>query len=211
MKTINLLSAAIIIACCLSCNQHPVKTIPPEKADIPDPLKENSDVNFIRKSSMRGESLTDEIYYDLVKKQPQLQKLENMLTHFNNGQADSLQAFENYDGKSESYYASATETLTNITDTVLRQRLKLLIANSKGKYLKKVSKITALEKSIKDEQLAINNFHETLKIVATLPIIEKYQDKANPDAKSVQNLADEALNLKAKTIKLAKEYEAGQK
>ncbi|WP_177183935.1 hypothetical protein [Mucilaginibacter sp. OK283] len=46
-----------------------------------------------------------------------------------------------------------------------------------------------------------------LKIVATLPVIEKYQDKNMPDITSTANLANEAQHLRVKTMQLARKYQ----
>ena len=149
----------------------------------------------------------DEIYDNLAKRDPQLQKLEEQLIHFNGGLPDSLKAFNNYDSKSVGYYISANQSLATITDTVLRAQLSALIAESKLKYVDKIRRFTSLKAHIDSNQIKVGDYHAVLKIVATLPIIEKYQDKNMPDITSTANLANEAQHLKVKTMQLAKKYQ----
>ncbi|WDF76355.1 hypothetical protein PQ469_20920 [Mucilaginibacter sp. KACC 22773] len=205
MKATALLSTLLIILFFSACNSTPSKDIATPKTDMPEPLKDDkSDFSMKR---MPSGSLMDEIYDDLAKKDPQLQKLEEQLTHFNGGIADSLKAFNNYAAKSDGYYFSANESLTAIKDTVLRVQLSALIAESKLKYMEKISRFTSLKAHIDSNQIKMDDYHAVLKIVATLPIIEKYQDKNMPDITSTANLANEAQHLKVKTMQLAKKYQ----
>lgn len=204
MKATALLSILLIILFFSACNSTPSKDIAP-KTDVPEPLKdEKSDFSLKR---MPSGSLMDEIYDDLAKKDPQLQRLEEQLTHFNGGIADSLKAFNNYAAKSDGYYFSANESLTAIKDTVLRAQLSALIADSKLKYMDKISRFASLKAHIDSNQIKIGDYHAVLKIVATLPVIEKYQDKNMPDITSTANLANEAQHLRVKTMQLARKYQ----
>jgi len=205
MKTTALLSIVLIVLFFSACNSSPSKDTSTPKTEVPEPLKdEKSGLDMKRMSTG---ALMDEIYDDLAKKDPQLQKLEEQLTHFNSGIADSLKAFNNYAAKSDSYYFSANESLTAIKDTVLRAQLSALIAESKLKYVDKISRFTSLKAHIDSNQIKIGDYHAVLKIVATLPIIENYQDKNMPDITSTANLANEAQHLKVKTMQLAKKYQ----
>jgi hypothetical protein len=150
--------------------------------------------------------MVDALYFDLVKRTPDLQDLENQLERFNAGKPDSLQAFSLYKGKVENYYASASQNLDNIKDTVLKARLKVLLAAGKNKYSQKADKFDVLIDDINSQDLVMKDYYETLKLVATLPVMEKYQDKNIPDIKAVKALDNEAKRLKVTTVKLAKTY-----
>lgn len=205
MKATALLLLVLTLVFFSACNSAPSKDIATPKTNIPEPLKDDkSDFSLKR---MPSGSLMDELYDDLAKKDPQLQKLEEQLIHFNSGIADSLKAFNNYAAKSDSYYFSANESLTAIKDTVLRAQLSALIAESKSKYINKISRFASLKAHIDSNQIKIGDYHAVLKIVATLPIIEKYQDKSMPDITSTANLANEAQHLRVKTMQLAKKYQ----
>src|SRR5215216_476409 len=204
MKVTALLSITLIVLFFSACNSAPSKDASTPKTEVPEPSEDETSGLDVKRMS-RG-SLMDEIYDNLAKRDPQLQKLEEQLIHFNGGLPDSLKAFNNYDSKSVGYYISANQSLATITDTVLRAQLSALIAESKLKYVDKIRRFTSLKAHIDSNQIKVGDYHAVLKIVATLPIIEKYQDKNMPDITSTANLANEAQHLKVKTMQLAKKY-----
>ncbi|WP_374949742.1 hypothetical protein [Mucilaginibacter sp.] len=157
---------------------------------------------------MRGNSLIDLIYNDLLEKNSQLNKLEDELTMFNDAKRDSLKTFYNYNNKSDSYYSSAGNELSNIKDTVLKARLILLLANSKHKYEHNISSFSKLIRDIDSNSVVIDDYRKTLEIVTTLPVIEKYQLEHMPDIKTAADMAKSAKKLKNKTVKLAQQYQS---
>jgi hypothetical protein len=205
MKATALISTLLILLFFSACNSSPSKDTSTSKNEVPEALGDETSGFGLKKMS-RG-SLMDDIYAELAKKDPELQNLEEQLIHFNGGIADSLKAFDDYDAKSDSYYFSANESLTAIKDTILRAQLSALIVESKLKYVDKISRFTSLKAHIDSNQIKIGDYHAVLKIVATLPVIEKYQDKNMPDIISTANLANEAQHLRVKTTQLAKKYQ----
>lgn len=151
--------------------------------------------------------MMDNIYYDIVKKDPTLQKLEEQLQHFNAGFPDSLIKFNEYTNKSTAYYSSANESLNTLKDTVLRDQLRALLADSKSKYMGKISRFSNLIAHIDSNRIKIEDYHNVLKVVTTMLVIEKYQDNAMPDITSTANMANEAQRLRAKTYQLVKKQE----
>jgi hypothetical protein len=114
---------------------------------IPEPLKDKSSAALLVKSDTKrfsDGSLVDELYNDLAEKQPELQTLESQLREFYAARIDSVEAFDNYYAKSDSYYSSANSLLLSIKDSVLKQRLVLLLEASKNKFQKKTSRFSML-------------------------------------------------------------------
>ncbi|MES2266227.1 MAG: hypothetical protein V4520_05685 [Bacteroidota bacterium] len=208
MRVTALLSLLVLLVSISACKQKGKAKDVTEKTELPESLDEpKGDVlSFKRYSS--GGNLVDAIYFDLVKKTPNLERLEAQLEKFNVDKADSLAAFNNYAGKVESYYNSANQNLEHIEDTVLKERLKVLLAAERGRYKSKANKFETLIKDIDNENLVIKDYYETLKIVATLPVIVKYQNNNIPDIRSIKAVNDQAKSLKAKTIKTVTEYGA---
>jgi hypothetical protein len=206
MKVTTLLSIVLSVVLYSACNRDPVKDTGKPKTEVPEVLQDGkSDFSF-KKMGSRDGSMMHAIYNDLAKKDPQLQKLEEQLTHFREGEADSLKAFNNYDAKSDGYYYSANESLTDIKDTVLRAQLRTVIEESKARYMRKISMLSSLVQHIDTNKVKIEDYHTVLKIAATLPVIEKYQDQNIPDITSTANLANEAQRLKSKTLQLSRKY-----
>lgn len=201
MKTA--LSLIALFFALASCNHISSKDADQQKS-IPKPLQDNIGDGSIKSS--RGDNLLQDIYSDQVKKQPELQNLENLMEHFNDGLPDSVKSFQIYDNKSTSYYRSANDALNNMKDTVLRDHLRALINESRHKYLDTIKRFSVLMAHIDSNKIKIEDYHTLLKIAISLPIIENYQNKSLPDIKSVANLANEAQRLKVKTMQLANKH-----
>jgi hypothetical protein len=208
MKPLTLLCLSLVLIALISCRQNSSKAAISKKQEVPKPLQDNNkDFSLITKS--RGESnMIDAIYYDLVKKQADLKKLEDQIEHFNAGKPDSLQEFDNYDSKSNGYYTSANETVDRIKDTILRQRLRILLTSSQRNYRAKTLRLKSLIAKTELEQLTMADYYLTLKLAATLPIIEDYQNSNMPDGKSITEITNESARLNKQTQKLAQTYES---
>ncbi|MBD1367161.1 hypothetical protein IDJ77_25340 [Mucilaginibacter sp. ZT4R22] len=208
MTTKTLLPVLLLCVCFLGCGRE-VEKADAGKAEVPEPLKDKSSAALLVKSDVRrfsDGSLVDELYNDLAEKQPELQTLESQLKEFYAARTDSVEAFDNYYAKSDSYYSSANSLLLSIKDSVLKQRLGLLLEASKNKLQKKTSRFSMLIANADKESRIMEDYHQALKLVATLPVIETYQDKNMPGIKPVQKLSDEAKRLNNKTQALVKKY-----
>jgi len=207
MRPVTLLILPGLLAIISSCNRGPSVHHNPQKIETPKPLQDdNKDISFISKRS--AGDLINAIYADLAEKNPDLKKLEDMRKHFSDGQEDSLMAFNNYNSKSANYYSSAIRALDRVTDSVIKQRLRVLLANSQKKYADKVSKYNALVDKMHYEQEMTNNYYMTLQLAATLPIIEEYQDKHLSEGQAVESIAKESTILNKQTRRLSEKYES---
>lgn len=205
MKTNALLFCLLVIVFCSACNQKSSLNNNSAKTEVPEPLQDEDGSIGLKKMS-REASLMQSIYADQVTKRPDLKQLEDQLQHFNDGKPDSLAAFDKYAQTCNRYYDSANGALREMKDTVMRNRLRLILAESKHKYEQKTNRFSVLMKYIDSNQTVFNDYYATLKIAVSLPVIEKYQDKNQPGAQSVDALSKEAQNLKSQAVKLAGKY-----
>ncbi|HZX57215.1 MAG TPA: hypothetical protein VFE54_00760 [Mucilaginibacter sp.] len=205
MKPLTLPVIILLFVLC-SCERKPIHAVQSPKHEVPKPLQDdNKEFSLITKRG--GDNLVEAIYADLVKKNADLKELEEQMAHFNEGRADSLKQFNEYDSKSDGYYTSAMETLGNIKDTVLKQRLRMLLAGSRKNYESKTARLKSLMKKIELDQVAIPDYYLTLKIAATLPVLEEYQNDNFPDGKSIIAITGESEKVRQQTQKLAEKYE----
>jgi len=205
MKTNALLFCLLVIVFCSACNRKSPSNNNSAKTEIPEPLQDDDGSIGLKKMS-RDASLMQGIYADQVTKRPDLQKLENQLEHFNEGMPDSLAAFNKYAQTCNRYYDSANGALREMKDTVLRDRLRSILAESKHKYEQKTNRFSVLMKDIDSNQTAFTNYYTALKIAVSLPLIENYQDKNQPGTQPVEALSKEAKNLKLQAVKLTGKY-----
>lgn|GEM_PF-349184 len=166
-----------------------------EQHEIPTPLQNDNKYFSLLDKRSGDENLVEAIYADLVKKDSDLQTFENKLAHFNAGKVDSLAAFYDYERKSGNYYSSADRILMQIKDSVLRQRLRLILSESHKHYDGQEAKFRSLANRIESDQQTFSDYYYTLKIAATLPVIANYQNNNIPDFKRIKSIAKESEKL----------------
>ena len=146
-----------------------------------------------------NDDLVESLYNELADKTPELKQLEDQIDNLRSSEDDSTESFVNYNSKNESYFNSAGSHADNIKDSVLRDKIKLLIANSVTKYNSSISLHNDLLKSIATKDRTLRDLHIVLKITRTLPLIGKYQKDNLPSTESLKGFS-KALD---KTIKYA--------
>ena len=185
-----------------SCNE------PQRESDKKQPEKENpkplqTDESAIK--SFRGQfDLTQELYDELVSKNADLQKLEKDIEDFNPNTAS--EKYFTYDNKSTNFYNSADEKSTSINDSLLRKRISSLILTSKDKYQNRTNELKSILKHISQNKLTLHDHHVVLKIILTLPLIEKYQKDNIPDKNEFNSLDTEQQKLIKRTDILTPKY-----
>lgn len=167
----------------------------------PKALQEES-INLGRFRS--NNNLVDDLYQELVTKSPKLKILEKELEDFKIG--DSLNIFYNYDEKSNDYYLSATNQANIMKDSVMKHKILNLIESSSKKYVAKKANLEELIKTIHQKQNDINVYHNALKIILTIPLIEKYQDEHLPKNSPFDKIIDRENQLLQKTKSITPKY-----
>ncbi|MBL0098507.1 MAG: hypothetical protein IPP46_20030 [Bacteroidetes bacterium] len=179
MKNIeNFMGVLLIVMLTVSCDNGKTENNPSVTHNTPKALKEDKlDI----KSYSRSGDLTEELYQELVDKTPALEQLEEDLYAIKQKPNALSNTFYNYDSKSTGYYSSANYKSNSISDSLLRMKINKLIATSSKHYSAKTADLNALLKEIAKNAVTLNDQHLVMKIVLTLPLIEKYQDEHKPD------------------------------
>ncbi len=188
--------AAFILLTFASCSNNRTKDQPVQETSkaLED---ESSSYKIVSK---RGyEDLVESLYYELVSKDLELKKFEDKLEELNKSKGDSTELFEKFNSKNQSYFGSAERYVAEINDSLLRDKIKFLLANNLTKYNSKIAKHSELLKLIESKQMTIADLHNVLKIVKTLSVIDKYQNDNLPDTKSLEGY----IKQQEQTIKLA--------
>jgi phosphoenolpyruvate carboxylase len=193
--------AAVILAALTSCSNS--RKQDNSEQEIPKALEDKSS-SFTIASKRGPDDLVESLYNELVDKTPELKKLEDKIDDLNKSKNDSTELFDKYNEKNQSYYSAANRHLERITDSLLRDKMKVLIANNLSKYNSIISRHGDLLKSIDTKSLTLNDLHAILKITRTVPLIEKYQKDKLPSAKSLEGFSkqlDETINYTDTLIK----------
>ena len=164
----------------VSCNGNQNEN---RNSEVQNPEALQDDIK-LKSLSKRGGNLIDELYSELVEKTPELKKLETELESFQETPSETQNVFYNYNGKSSQFYGSANGFANQIKDSLSKKRILELIKKSNEKYDSESKEINQLVKQISDSQNSIQDNHKILKIVLTIPLIEKYQKKIYQKRKS---------------------------
>lgn len=173
-----------------SCDQQPKKPVPP---DTPKALQKDegplTDVKVISKSSGRGD-LVDAIYQELAAKDTGLTALENVLKGLSSMRSDSTEPWNDFDQKNYQYYNSAAGHITSISDSVLRKKMEMLIAESDTAYRTLAKNHRDLLARIEKQQWTLTGLHEVLKLTRTLPVIHRYQKEQMPGTAPLKHVVE---------------------
>ncbi|MBP1224878.1 hypothetical protein [Flavobacterium sp. 1355] len=182
LKKILILSILVLTACGgnETNNENPQNQVPKALQDDGITLK----IGRYRSN----DGLSEELYQELVTQNAELKKLETELENFNT--ADTLNIYSHYNGKSEDYYSSATMHANSIKDSILKNKMIALLEKSNEKYNQKTTEVNELIKTINKNQRDIRDYHNALKIILTIPIIEKYQIENLPKKSPFEKLID---------------------
>ena len=200
----HLLSLLVItsIFMLVSCNGNENENKSSE-AQNPEALQDNIK---LRSLSKRGGNLIDELYAELVEKTPELKKLETELETFQETQSETQNIFYNYDEKSTQFYKNASGFTNRITDSLSKKRILALIEKSNKKYDSESEEINELVKQISNSQNSIQDNHNILKIVLTIPLIEKYQKENLPKKEVFLKTIAKQKELNKKIIEKTPKY-----
>lgn len=191
-KLLITLSALLVISCNNNTSHDSEETATPKALD---------DKNYsYEKLSKRGyDDLVEDLYTELLHKDVQLKELEDKIMELNKYKDDSTKLFDKYDSKNQSYYNSSNIHINGIKDSILKNKMKLLVSNSFTKYDSHITKHKELLRIINNKQTTISDLHTALKIIKTLPLIEKYQAENLPNTKAIEGY----IKKQDQTLKLA--------
>lgn len=179
-----------------SCTTRPPKK-EVEKEEGSQTLNETK--TFIKSRGSYNEDIIESLYKEILAKNVPLQQLEAEMDSINakNNKAENepLHDLNVYNQKSATYYASAEGLASQITDSLLRKKLLAILENSKESAAQKVKEHTSLIAQMAENQSNIHNQHLAMKILLTLPVIEKYQTKNIPDTKELVKLTEQQKKL----------------
>jgi hypothetical protein len=149
--------------------------------------------------SRRGDDdLVESLYNELVSKDIELKKLEEKIDALNNSKSDSIESFNKFNRKIQTYFHAADRQVSAINDSLLRNKMKLLVAGNLTNYNSQVAKHQELIDIITAKETTISDLHTVLKIVKTLPLIEKYRKDNLPNTQPLKGFIkqqDQTINL----------------
>lgn len=130
--------------------------------------------------------LVEELYKQEVNKNPSLEKLESSIKNYYIKRQDAIETYNKFNDYNRRYYSDAKNKLNTITDVALKEKASKAIAQSEKNYNTKMSEWNKQIIDMSEAETTLKNYHATLKIIITTPVIEDYQNKALPSTNSIQ-------------------------
>jgi uncharacterized protein YdiU (UPF0061 family) len=194
--TTKIFISTILVLTLASCNNTRTQDKP--KQETPKALEDKT--SSYELVSKRGyDDLVESLYNELVSKNIDLKKLEEKIEELNKSKTDTTNLFDKFNKKNQSYFSAANRHIAEIKDSLLRDKMRNLISNNLTKYNSSIVRHNDLLKIIETKNLTIADLHNILKIVKTLPLIEKYQYDNLPSTKSFEGY----IKRQDETIKFA--------
>jgi hypothetical protein len=196
-----LLIITILVVVLFACNNSTRQ----QKAEpeTPKALQDGNSVEILTKRSY--DDLVENLYREKVEKVSELKELETAIKNNSSAKSDVRSPFSVYDEKNSSYYQAANSHITRISDSLLRNKIKSVVASSVEKYNYTTSSFQNLLKEMDTKSVTISDWHTALKLIETLPLIEKYQQDSKPAVQPMQNHVKEQDKIIDKLQKTVKE------
>ncbi len=166
---------------------------PQPTPDTPKALQPSSGGSFSKRYG--NDDLVNELYAELASKDTALKALEEQISMTEGRDDESLADFGSFDNRNKNFYNSATGHIRSIQDSLIRKRMTNLINGSQTQYVNRTLAFHDLISKIGDRKNSMNDLHELLKIVKTLPAMDKYQRENEPSSKPAESFLKELEKL----------------
>jgi len=180
--TTKIFISTILVLTLVSCDNRQQDK---PKQETPKALEDKS-ASYEIVSKRSYDDLVESLYTELLTKDIDLKKLEDKIDELRKSKSDTTELFDNFIEKNQSYFSSADRHVLEIKDSLLRDKIKNLVAIQLTKYNSRIVRHNELLKLIETKQMTISDLHNVLKIVRTLPLIDKYQKDNIPNTKSFE-------------------------
>jgi len=194
MKIFFLIIAGFILS---SCTRRQTNH---QNNETPKSLDDKKSYSLISK---RGQTdMVESLYDELVSEKAELKQLENEIDDLHDQAPDSLSVFENFNSKNNKYYSSAKQHVDQIKDSVLKEKMKMIIRNSQTNYDNRIAALSGLVNQLNDREITLNDYHLILKLNKTLTMIEGFQKNNLPSIKPIGSVISKYNKLIQKTDSL---------
>lgn len=158
--------------------------------------KEQSVVSELK--SYRGESLLEKLYEEIMSHDAALEQLDDAVLRMEKYGADSAEAFNSYYGKCRQYYREAQQAADGISDSSVKRQAYALLAAGDNRLQALVATDTLLLQQAAQRKQTLQDAYTVMKIVKTLPAIERFAAGNHPDSQPLVGLVKQYDQLISK-------------
>lgn len=128
-----------------------------------------------------GGNLVEEIYWQTVKQNDQLEKIEDGISKFYKKKNEALEKYNSYTSYNNRYYTDARLKAAQITDSAAKQKATQLIQQSENRYRSSLTDWLAQINQLNAKEKELNNLHLLLELMIADPVMQQYQSDNFPD------------------------------
>lgn len=153
------------------------------------------------KSYSRSTDILEDMYQNVIKKNKDLDDIENSMHEVNELVHASKREFNNYNNISHEYYNAALTKVQSLSDSVLKLKLQMALKLSESRYQAYISNLTTPLKQIDTNENIIRDYHLAMKVIMTMPELERIQK----ETKVKDSLMKATMNNQQKLLQSIKE------
>jgi len=172
--------------------------------ETPQALEENRN-NYKSSSKWRETDVIAKLYAEALEKNQKLKTLNKNIQEINN---DSLnlhtKAFSKYANINDNYWATATQYIGSINDSILRQQTTTLFKNSELNYRESIVKHKYKIEKIEKLTTILNDKLILMKLMVSQSMIKNYQVNEKPAIQELETLIQQYEVLIKETAEFTK-------
>jgi hypothetical protein len=139
--------------------------------------------------------LVEELYAQAVKQDNNLGSIEDDIEKFYKKKEEAVEKYNSFVSYNNRYYSDARSNTGTIGDASYKQRAADLILKSENSFKTKLTDWQDAINSLNTNEKMLSDLHTFLKIIITMPMIEKYQATAFPDDGKLKDVNKELQEL----------------
>lgn len=161
---------------------------PPPQEATPEALEEEEFSDFISYKRGRYSDIVQQLYAEALESNPELEALEERIGQLQETHADSLKAYRKYVENNAAYWRSIDGYIANLSDSSLQEELKVLFAGLENEYKEKLAPLEGKAEAIARKEQSLQDRHTLMKLLVTLPMMQRYQQNKLPESKPLDQL-----------------------
>lgn len=166
----------------------------------------NKDFEFSGKSLMgydsRGGTIVDGLFFEACKDDDKLMEIRKAVAAALTDSKEANAAVSNHRTYYEGYFQSANEHAGTIEDSVLQNKVQLLLQRRLDALHRDMSTHSHLAGEIVKQAQGLQEQYTTLKILATLPMIEQHAKDEKPVEQELRELKKHIQQLESRIKKM---------
>jgi hypothetical protein len=155
------------------------------------------------RSGGRG-NLVEELYHQAERQNSTLENIANDIERFYKKKSDALEKYNVFAAYHNQYYTDAKFSITEINDSTIKEKAANVIKTSETAYRTKLVDWQNTIATLYKQEQELKDLQQLLKIMTTVPIIEKAQNSDLPSSDNIKQAQADLLKVIQKIKEITK-------